>query len=251
MLTDDPNSSRPRNEKVAQLTSQLLASSATSTSRSDPDDLDDEELFAELEAEIENDDGPHRERGLKELQREMERLKQMREDMHGKYSEVTDEKEVIRSTASEPLCVVHFYHSNFRRCAIMDKHLAALAPKYFSTRFLRVFVERVPFLVDRLGIKVLPCVICFVGGVTKERIVGFEELGNVDSFSTATLELRLLHIGSKFWKFLYPYPSHMTLGVVQKESQPAPVVKHARAVVSSGSRLRQERRDDDDDDFDL
>ena len=27
------------------------------------------------------------------------------------------------------------------------------------------------------------------------RIVGFEELGNVDSFSTATLELRLLHIG--------------------------------------------------------
>lgn len=28
------------------------------------------------------------------------------------------------------------------------------------------------------------------------RIIGFEELGNVDSFSTATLELRLLHTGS-------------------------------------------------------
>ena len=27
------------------------------------------------------------------------------------------------------------------------------------------------------------------------RIIGFEELGNVDSFSTATLELRLLHTG--------------------------------------------------------
>ena len=25
---------------------------------------------------------------------------------------------------SEPLCVIHFYHSNFRRCAIMDKHMA-------------------------------------------------------------------------------------------------------------------------------
>lgn len=70
----------------------------------------------------------------------------------------------------------------------MDKHLAVhcflfpsllpflilltfqtLAPKYFNTRFLRVFVENVPFLVEKLGIKVLPCVICFVKGVTKDR----------------------------------------------------------------------------------
>jgi hypothetical protein len=41
-------------------------------SRSDPDSdaLDEEELFAELEAEIENNDGPLREQGLKELHRE-------------------------------------------------------------------------------------------------------------------------------------------------------------------------------------
>lgn len=45
----------------------------------------------------------------------------------------------------------------------------ALAPKYFNTRFLRVFVENVPFLVEKLGIKVLPCVICFIKGVTKDR----------------------------------------------------------------------------------
>jgi hypothetical protein len=29
----------------------------------------------------------------------MERLKQMREDMHGKYTELTDEKEVVRTSA--------------------------------------------------------------------------------------------------------------------------------------------------------
>ena len=60
-----------QNAKVAHLTSQLLASSSASR-RSDPDSdvLDEDELFAELEAEIENDDGPLREQGLKELQRE-------------------------------------------------------------------------------------------------------------------------------------------------------------------------------------
>ena len=47
----------------------------------------------------------------------------------------------------------------------------ALAPKYFSTRFARVFVENVPWLVERLGVKVLPCVICFKDGVTKDRCV--------------------------------------------------------------------------------
>jgi hypothetical protein len=63
--------SRPQNAKVAHLTSQLLApSSSTRRSDSETDALDDDELLAELEAEIENDDGALREQGLKELQRE-------------------------------------------------------------------------------------------------------------------------------------------------------------------------------------
>jgi len=77
----------------------------------------------------------------------------------------------------------------------MDKHLTKLAPKYFNTRFLRVFVENIPWLVEKLAIKVLPCVICFVDGVTKDRLVGFEELGNSDAFDTAVLELRLSSCG--------------------------------------------------------
>jgi len=60
----------PQNPKVARLTSQLIASSSASSSRLDRDAPDEDELFAELEAEIENDDGPLREQGLKELQRE-------------------------------------------------------------------------------------------------------------------------------------------------------------------------------------
>jgi len=227
-------STSSQNAKVAHLTSQLLASSSASRrSDPDPDAPDEDDLFAELEAEIENDDGPLREQGLRELQREMEHLKQMREDMHGKYTELTDEKEVIRTCASEPLCVIHFYHSNFRRCAIMDKHMAALAPKYFNTRFLRVFVENVPFLVEKLGLKVLPCVICFVKGISKDRITGFEELGNADSFSTATLELRLMHTG-----------------VIQKDPHTVPVVNSVSAVATHGTRLRQDSHNDDDD-FDL
>ncbi|KAF8238797.1 GTPase inhibitor [Tricholoma matsutake] len=187
-----------RNPKITSIATRLVEpndpwhrSKHNNTDDNDDDD-DDEALFAELEAEIENDSSSAmREQGLDVFRREMERTKEMKENEHGKYTEIMDEKEVIRVSAREPRCVVHFYHPNFKRCEIMDKHLAKLAPKYFSTRFFRVFVENVPWLVEKLGIKVLPCVICFVDGVSKDRIIGFEELGNIDGFETAVLDLRL------------------------------------------------------------
>ncbi|KAF7292367.1 hypothetical protein HMN09_01220800 [Mycena chlorophos] len=153
---------------------------------------DEDALFAELEDEIENDSNAEiREYGLKLIREQMEQLHEMKDNKHGQYSEITDEKEVVRACAREKKAVVHFYHSNFKRCEIMDKHLAKIAPKYFDTRFFRVFVENVPWLVEKLAIKVLPCVICFVDGVSKDKLIGFEELGNSDGFETAVLEMRL------------------------------------------------------------
>jgi hypothetical protein len=72
------SNSTPQNAKVAHLTAQLRAPSASiaPSGRAGPDTdaLDDDELFAELEAEIEDEDGPLREQGLKELQREYGKL---------------------------------------------------------------------------------------------------------------------------------------------------------------------------------
>ncbi|KAF8812554.1 thioredoxin-like protein [Phlegmacium glaucopus] len=186
------------NSRINSLAARLVEPNDPNRSRRDAkdDDDDDDALFAELEEEIENNSNSFmREHGLQMLKREMENVKQMKENEHGRYTEITDEKEVVRVSAHEPRCVIHFYHSKFKRCEIMDKHLAKLAPKYFNTRFLRVFVENIPWLVEKLSIKVLPCVICFVDGVTKDRFVGFEELGNSDAFDTAVLELRLSSCG--------------------------------------------------------
>lgn len=41
--------------------------------------------------------------------------------------------------------VVHFYRASFP-CEIMDKHLAALAPKHLETKFVRIHAEKAPFL---------------------------------------------------------------------------------------------------------
>ncbi len=45
---------------------------------------------------------------------------------------------------------------------------------------------------DKLQIRVLPCLVFFVNGVAVGRVTGFEALGNRDDFTTAQLEKLLL-----------------------------------------------------------
>lgn len=195
----------------------------------------DDELFDELEREIDDDFdlGALREQRIEEIRQEMNKMLEMRDKEHGQLTEFTDEKEVIRMSANEKRCVIHFYHRDFKRCDIMNKHLEALALKYPSTRFLKVFVEDVPWLVEKLQIKVLPCVICFIDGVTKDRLIGFEELGNSDGFETAALELRL-----------------QMSGVIDKPSAAVPMrtVTMYGGSSSGGSRFRRQGEEDSDSD---
>lgn len=77
----------------------------------------------------------------------------------------------------------------------MDTHLEALAPRHAEARFVKCDVESAPFLVERLKVRVLPCVLAFVDAKTVGRIEGFDVLGNTDSFRTDTLELALVELG--------------------------------------------------------
>lgn len=64
----------------------------------------------------------------------------------------------------------------------MDSLYQKLAPKYYATRFIRVFVENMPWLVEKLAIKVLPCLMCFIDGVSKDRYVFWVLVNVIQSF---------------------------------------------------------------------
>ncbi|KAI8881598.1 thioredoxin-like protein [Backusella circina FSU 941] len=156
---------------------------------------DDEALFEELEREEDNDLAAMREKRIREIQSELNRRHGLADNDHGNYSEIFKEKEFMDITTKEKYVVGHFYHKDFRRCKIMDEHLEKLAKKYYDTRFLKIEVQNCPFLVEKLMVKVLPCVIAWTKGYAQTKIVGFDDLGNTDSFSTASLELKLIHAG--------------------------------------------------------
>lgn len=71
-----------------------------------------------------------------------------------------------------------------------------------DTRFISVNVDNATFLIVRLGIKVLPCVMAFIDGKEVLRLVGFEKLGNTDDFSSELLEFQLQNSGMFFFPFL-------------------------------------------------
>lgn len=160
-------------------------------------DSDEDALISALEEdENDNDLSSFREQRLQQLHAELTRAKSQRASSYGTYTLLTSDKEVLDITTGAKFCVVHFMKPDFNRCRIMDQKLELLAPKHFDTRFVRIDVESAPFLVAKLKIQVLPCVICFVDGVGCDRIVGFEGLGrNPDSFSVLELEARLLKAG--------------------------------------------------------
>lgn len=162
--------------------------------RNPQEDEDEDELLAELEKEDSSLDA-FRERRLQQLHEEYSRARAMKAAGSGGYDELHDEKTLMDLTTSTKNCIVHFFHSDFRRCKIMDGHLETLAPMHAESRFIRIDVDKAPFLVERLAVRVLPCVLSFVDGKSVGRIEGFERMGNTDGFRTVRLEEVLVEFG--------------------------------------------------------
>ena len=91
---------------------------------------------------------------------------------HGKYEELPGEKEFFEACKKSNKMVCHFFRDSTMRCKIVDKHLSALAPKHLETRFVKLSVERAPFLCERLKIRILPTIAVVINNVTKDYIKG-------------------------------------------------------------------------------
>jgi len=151
-----------------------------------------------LDAEINRLDNMN-EDDIEELRRK--RLEQMKsaskerqswmEIGHGTYSELFSEKEFFEAAKKSKRMVCQFYRPATWRCQIVDKHLEALAKKHVRTRFVKINAEKSPYLCDKLKIWCIPTTMLILDGKTEHSIVGFDEFGGKDDFSTNLFEERL------------------------------------------------------------
>lgn len=223
----------------------------------DGHESDDEALFAALENE---DDLSYRDHRIQQLNAELASQKTNRDKSntnHGAglrdsaYPTLDGDQAVLNLTTEATRCIVHFAHDDFARCGVMDARLEELAGRHFEVRFARVDVRSTPFLVEKLGIRVLPCVIGFKDGVGVDRVVGFEGLGTggvegTDKFSVQTLEKRLLY---KKVLLEAKFSSEDDDDVEEDSGSDDDTVRRRRPTKAIRSGNTRRNRDDDDDDW--
>lgn len=132
-----------------------------------------------------------RQERLTEMKKLKEKKEQWKQIGHGKFEELKDEKEFFDEQKKSERFVCHFYRESTFRCKIMDKHLETIARKHIETRFVKIDAEKSMWLAQRLKVKVLPTLACIKDSITKDFIVGFDDLGGVDDFPVEMLEWRL------------------------------------------------------------
>ncbi|KAL1290291.1 thioredoxin domain-containing protein PLP3B [Arachis ipaensis] len=165
------------------LAQEKVQASSSSNQEVDLDDLMDDPELEKLHADR-----------IAALKKEAEKRQEWKKKGHGEYREITEGDFLAEVTGSEKV-ICHFYHKEFYRCKIMDKHLKSLSLKHIDTKFIKLDAENAPFFVAKLAIKTLPCVILFRQGVAGDRLIGFQDLGGKDEFSTRTLEALLIKKG--------------------------------------------------------
>ncbi|KAL3614265.1 hypothetical protein CASFOL_042339 [Castilleja foliolosa] len=131
-----------------------------------------------------------RERRLQQMKKMAEKKSRWIALGHGEYSEIPNEKEFFSAVKASQRVVCHFYRENWP-CKVVDKHLAILAKQHIETRFVKINAEKSPYLSEKLRIIVLPTLALVKNAKVEDYVVGFDELGGKDDFSTEELEERL------------------------------------------------------------
>ncbi|KAG4984418.1 hypothetical protein AAZX31_10G247200 [Glycine max] len=152
------------------------------------DKIDDE--IAALERLDADDIEALRERRLQQMKKMAEKRSRWISLGHSEYSEIPSEKDFFPVVKASERVVCHFYRENWP-CKVMDKHLNILAKQHIETRFVKLNAEKSPFLAEKLKIVVLPTLALIKNAKVDDYVVGFDELGGTDEFSTEELEERL------------------------------------------------------------
>ncbi|KAM7252101.1 hypothetical protein ACFE04_023984 [Oxalis oulophora] len=131
-----------------------------------------------------------RERRLQQMKKMAEKRSRWISLGHGDYTEIPIEKDFFSIVKASDRVVCHFYRENWP-CKVMDKHMAILAKQHIETRFVKLNAEKSPFLAEKLKIVVLPTLALIKNAKVEDYVVGFDQLGGTDDFSTEDLEERL------------------------------------------------------------
>mmetsp|Transcript_11863 Transcript_11863/g.30094 ORF Transcript_11863/g.30094 Transcript_11863/m.30094 type:complete len:247 (-) Transcript_11863:1553-2293(-) len=189
-----------RNHEIGQATAQALMHGAQEQVKGIESEmaqydrlLDDEDALEDL-----------RKKRIEQMKKQYQMQKKYRELGHGTYTELgsgsTNDsrdiaKDFFQTSKESDRIIYHFYRPTTRYCDIFHAHLEKLAQKHLETKFVKINVEGcdnnegggASFLVERLGIVVMPTLVLVKDRKAIHHMRGFDELGGTEDFSTNML----------------------------------------------------------------
>jgi len=188
-----------------QVLGNAVASSLQVAAKAQEDALDGE--LAKYDELLENDDALDflREKRLQQLKAQQKQQQEWMEQGHGEYKELESKdvaKAFFESSKNSARLVVHFYRPTTRYCDVFHRHLSDLSKDHIETKFVKINVESgnpgLDYLVEKLGIVIIPSLLLVVGRKAVHHIRGFDELGGSPDFSTTVLKWLMVQHGAIF-----------------------------------------------------
>ena len=143
----------------------------------------DQELH-ELEGMDDDDLERMREQRLRQMKKMHQQKIQLKRLGHGTYTEVHNEREFFEAGKKSKLVACHFYRPTTKHCLVVDKHFQKLCKKHIGCRFIKINAEKSPYLCEKLNIWMMPSIVLIKNRKTEHTIVGFDELGGTDKFTS-------------------------------------------------------------------
>jgi len=143
-----------------------------------------------------------RRRRLQQLKSQQKQRLEWKANGHGTYVELNEStqtsddlaKTFFDITKQSERVVVHFHRPSTRTCQVVHAHLEKLGSLHLETKFCKINVEAceegingASYLVQKLGIVVLPTLVLIQNRKVVHHLHGFDELGGTEDFSTNTL----------------------------------------------------------------
>jgi len=165
---------------------------------------------------------------------------------HGRYMELSTQKEFFDAAKGSKQLVVHFFRGATWRCQIVDRHLGDLAPQHLETRFVKIDAEKSPFLVERLNIVMLPSILCIKDGKTEHTIQGFDEFGGSDEFPSEVMAYVLSQ--HKVLKYDGPPPDDVDedTGAVRPQGVNSIDMRRGKGAIREGGNEKQAGEESDE-----
>lgn len=159
--------------------------------------------LAQFDKLLEDDEGLEtlRQRRIAQMQQQHSQMQKWRDMGHGEYVELGGghdardvAKEFFETSKTSERVVIHFYRPATRLCDVFHAHLSKIARKHLETKFVKINVQDcdhqgggASFLVERLGVVVMPTLVLVRDRKAFHHMTGFDELGGTEDFSEQTL----------------------------------------------------------------